>query len=158
MDSQSSLRNAVKTMALFEALKGAAALLALLGVLSLLHHDLHRLALELIGHVGLSPHQHYPSLLLQGVDRLNVTPIHTLVLMGCFYAAIRFVEAWGLWQDKVWGEWLGVLSSGIYIPLEVRHVLHRSSWQGALVLVFNIALVLVLMARLWQRRKRPGVL
>lgn len=103
MSSQSSLRTAVKAMAVFEATKGVAALLGLWGVLSLLHHDIHRLVLELIGHAGLSPQQRYPALLLQAADALNVTPVSTLVLLGCLYAAVRFIEAWGLWQDKAWG-------------------------------------------------------
>lgn len=156
VNSQTSLRAAVKTMALFEALKGVAALMALLGLLSLLHHDLHHLAMELIGHFGLSPDQRYPSLLLDAVDRLNVTPVHTLVLLGGLYAVVRFVEAWGLWLDKSWGEWFGVLASAVYIPFEVRHVMHKSSWQAVLVLVFNLLLVLVLLARLMQRRKEAA--
>ncbi|MEQ6437839.1 DUF2127 domain-containing protein [Comamonas sp. w2-DMI] len=148
----SSLRTAVRSMALFEAAKGVAALLGLLGLLGLLHHDLHKLALELIGHVGLSPAQRYPALLLDMVDRLNVTPVHTLVLLGGLYAAVRFVEAWGLWRDRAWGEWFGVAASGVYIPLEVQHILRHTSWQAMLVLAFNVALVLVLLARLMQRR------
>ena len=153
MNSPNTLRTAVKTMALFEALKGVAALAGLLGLLSLLHHDLHHLALELIGHFGMAPGQRYPDILLRGVDRINSTPVHTLVLLGGLYALVRFIEAWGLWQDKRWGEWFGVLASAIYIPFEVSHALHRTSWQSVLVLVFNIVLVLVLLARLMQRRK-----
>ena len=150
---QQRLRTAVKTMALFEASKGVATVLGLLGLLSLLHHDLHKLALELIGHFGLSPRQRYPALLVQAVDRLNVTPVHTLVLLGGLYAAGRFVEAWGLWRDKAWGEWFGVFCSGIYIPFELRHAMLHQHWQAWLVLAFNIALVLVLLARLRQRRR-----
>lgn len=147
------LRTAVQSMAWFEASKGLAALLGLLGLLSLLHHDVHKLALELIGHVGLSPAQHYPGLLLEAVDRLNVTPVRTVVLVGCLYACVRFVEAWGLWQDKAWGEWFGVLSCAIYIPFEVGHLLQSTHWQGALVLAFNLALIVLLLARLRQRRR-----
>lgn len=139
-------------MALFEAAKGVAALLGLLGLLGLLHHDLHKLALELIGHVGLRPAQRYPALLLDMADKLNVTPVHTLVLLGGLYASVRFVEAWGLWRDKAWGEWFGVVASGVYIPLEVQHILRHTTWQAMLVLAFNVALVLVLLARLMQRR------
>ena len=153
MTSPNTLRTAVKTMALFEALKGVAALAGLLGLLSLLHHDLHHLAVELIGHFGMAPGQRYPDILLQAVDKVNVTPVHTLVLVGCLYASVRFIEAWGLWWDKGWGEWFGVLASAIYIPFELSHEMHRTSWQSVLVLVFNIVLVLVLLARLIQRRK-----
>ena len=90
---------------------------------------------------------------MQAVDRLNVTPVHTLVLLGGLYAAGRFVEAWGLWRDKAWGEWFGVFCSGIYIPFELRHAVLHQHWQAWLVLAFNIVLVLVLLARLRQRRR-----
>ena len=70
---ESRLRKAVKAVALFEALKGLAALLGLFGLLSLLHHDLHRLVVDLIGHFGLSPHSHYPEILVKAVDKLVVT-------------------------------------------------------------------------------------
>ena len=140
-------------MALFEAAKGFAAVLGMLGLLSLLHHDMHRLALELIGHFGWSPEAHYPGLLISTVDRLHDTPIQTVVLAGSGYAAIRWIEAWGLWHDKAWGEWLGALSSGIYIPLEVRHILHSPHWQGVAVMVLNVVLMLVLFWRIAQRRR-----
>ena len=146
------LRRALQSVAIFEALKGLAALCGLLGLLSLLHHDVHRLALELIGHFGLSAEAHYPAALIAAVDKINATPVHTLVLLGCAYTALRWVEAWGLWHDKAWGEWLGALSSGIYIPMEVQHFWAHRHWQSGLVLLLNIALVMVLLLRLNQRR------
>lgn len=148
-----ALRTALKSIAIFEALKGVAALLGLLGLLSLLHHDLHRLALELIGHFGLSPNARYPAVLISWVDKINATPIHTLVLLGATYIALRWLEAWGLWHDKAWGEWLGALSSGLYIPLEIQHLLAHRHWQGAVVLLLNIVVVAVLLRRLYLRRK-----
>lgn len=146
------LRSAIRGVAIFEASKGLAALLGLLGLLGLLRHDLHQLVLKWIDHVGLSPVQHYPALLLQAVDKLNATPVSTLVLLGSAYIALRWVEAWGLWQDKAWGEWLGALSCTIYLPLEVHHLWHRPSWQSALVLLVNIGLIVVMVLRLRQRR------
>lgn len=151
------LRNAVRGVAIFEALKGLAAFLGLLGLLQLLKHDLHHLALEWIGHTGLAPQQHYPALLLQAVDHINATPIHTLVWLGGLYITARWVEAWGLWHDRAWGEWLGVLSCGIYVPLEVRHLWHSPHWQGAAVLVTNLALMAVLALRLRERRRVPAL-
>lgn len=148
-----ALRTALQGIAVFEALKGVAALLGLLGLLSLLHHDLHRLALELIGHFGLSPEARYPAVLITWVDRVNASSIHTLVLLGAIYIALRWLEAWGLWHDRAWGEWLGALSAGLYIPLEVRHFLAHRHWQGALALLLNLVLVAVLLRRLYLRRK-----
>ncbi|MDT3680520.1 MAG: DUF2127 domain-containing protein [Burkholderiaceae bacterium] len=151
-DLRAPARAALRTIAVFEAAKGLAALAALLGWLSLMHHDVHRLALELIGHFGLEPQSHYPELLLRYVDALNVTPVRTTVLLGLAYTALRWLEAGGLWLDRAWGEWIGALGSGVYVPFELVHLRHSPTWQGAVVVCFNLALVLFLCWRLWQRR------
>ena len=148
-----ALRRAVKTMAVFEASKGLLALLGLLGLLSLLHHDLHRLALDWIGHFGLSPDTRLGTQVMHGVDKLDATPTRTVVALGFAYVAARWIEAWGLWHDKAWGEWFAAISGAIYVPVEVQHVLQHRHWQGVLVLVFNVVLVIVLLVRLWQRKQ-----
>ncbi|MDR3005164.1 MAG: DUF2127 domain-containing protein [Acidovorax sp.] len=148
-----ALRQAVRSVAIFEALKGLLAICAMLGLLSLLHHDLHHLAVEWMDHLGLSPHHGVAAWVLQTADRINATPVRTLELVGSAYAAARWLEAWGLWQDKAWGEWLGVLSCGLYLPLEIAHLLHKPSWQAGLVLLVNLGLIAVLALRLRQRRR-----
>ncbi|QIL80498.1 DUF2127 domain-containing protein [Diaphorobacter sp. HDW4A] len=154
---ESRLRKAIQAVALFEAAKGLAALLGLLGLLTLLHHDMHRLAVELIGHFGLSPYAHHPEMLINAVDNLVGTPTHTIVLLGSAYIALRWVEAWGLWHDKAWGEWFGALSSGLYIPLEIRHIFIARHWQGVVVLLLNIALMLILFWRIADRRRTAAI-
>jgi len=153
---ESTLRTAVKGVAIFEALKGIAALLGLFGLLSLLHHDLHRLVADFIGHFGYSASSHYPDLLLHWVDTIVGTPQLTLISIGCAYIALRWTEAWGLWHDKAWGEWFGALSSGVYIPLEVHHIMIERHWQGVAILALNIVLMLILLWRL-RDRKRPRI-
>ena len=58
--TSASERGALKAIAIFEATKGVAALASTIGLLALLHHDLHHLALELVGHFGLNPTEHFP--------------------------------------------------------------------------------------------------
>ena len=149
---QAAARAGLRAVALFEATKGVAALAALLGWLSLMHHDVHRLALELIGHFRLDPHSHYPELLLHYVDALNVTSLRTTLLVGSAYVGLRWIEATGLWLGRAWGEWIGALGGLVYLPFELRHVWLTPTWQGALVVAFNIALVAFLGWRLWRRR------
>lgn len=150
-------RVALTGVALFEASKGLAALAALLGWLSLMHHDVHRLAAELIGHFHLEPTAHYPALLLRGIDALNVTPLRTTVLLGAAYIGLRGFEAYGLWRDRAWGQWLGALGGAIYVPFELLHLWHDPTWQSVTVLACNVALVGFLGARLWMRRTLADV-
>lgn len=146
---------ALKVIAVFEAVKGFAALASGIGFLSLLHHDLRHLALELVGHFGVDPTQHYPALLLHYVDVLNNTPVNTVIFLALGYVTIRLVEAWGLWYERPWGEVLGALSSGIYVPFELRHLYHRPSVISGVVLALNILIVVFLVFQLRSQRSAP---
>lgn len=152
--ASTTLRTALKTMAAYEALKGVAAVAALAGLLSLLHHDLHQLALELIGRLHLKPTAHASEWLLEAANTLNAKSLRTVAVVMVVYVLMRWTEAWGLWHDKAWGEWLGVASTALYVPFELAHLVRHASWQGVLVLVFNLALVAVLALRLYQRHEQ----
>jgi uncharacterized membrane protein (DUF2068 family) len=54
---------------------------------------------------------------------------------------VRFIEAFGLWRRKRWAAWFGVLSGGIYIPVELFEVAHGLSWAKLTVLTVNLAVV-----------------
>ncbi len=146
-------QNALRTIAAFEAFKGMLALIASLGFLSLLHHDLHHLVAALIGHIGLNPGDHYPAMVLGSVDQLLATPHRTLLLLAGAYVLLRWLEAYGLWNTRPWGEWLGALSGALYIPFELRHFVHQPSWLNAAVVLLNLLVVGFLGWRLRQRRR-----
>jgi uncharacterized membrane protein (DUF2068 family) len=146
-------RQALRAIAVFEAVKGIAAMLAGLGLLSLLHRDLHHMAQMLISHFGLDPGQRYPTVLLHYADLLQDANRRSLVLLLVAYVAVRFAEAYGLWFARPWGEWLAALAGAVYVPFEVRHVLHKPSWMGAAVLTFNLLMVAFLAWELWKKRQ-----
>ena len=145
-------RRALRSIALFEAFKGLAALVMGLGLLELLHHDLRQLVLEAVGHFGLNPSQPFPALVLHYTDVLNTTPLDTLELMLGAYLLTRLTEAYGLWHQKAWGEWLGALSGGVYVPFELHHLWYSPSRLGGLVLAVNLLIVGFLALQLHQRR------
>ena len=146
-------RRALRTIAGFEAFKGVVAMAASLGFLSLLHRDLHHLAASLIGHIGLDPGGHYPALLLLNIDRLLGADVRSLLLAVYGYVLVRCFEAYGLWYERTWGEWLGALSGAIYVPFELRHLLHRPTLTTAAVLAINVTVIGFLAWQLWQQRR-----
>lgn len=144
---------ALRVIAAFEAVKALLALAAALGLLGLLHRDLHQLATTLISHVGLDPGGRYPTLLLQLVDIVQDANLRMLLLGAGAYVVVRLLEAWGLWRGRSWGEWLGALSGALYVPFEVRHLLHKPGWGGLAVLLLNIGVVAFLAWQLWRERR-----
>ncbi len=145
-------RRVLRAIAIFEAIKGFAAFAALIGVLDLMHHDVRHLAIELIGRFGLDPTAHYPSILLHYADLVPNADVHSLVILASAYILVRLLEGYGLWNDLAWGEWLGALSGGLYIPFEVGHLIHRPSVIIGVVLAVNVFMFIFLAIQLWSRR------
>lgn len=145
-------RRALHAIALFEAIKGGVALAAGLGLLGLLHYDVRRLALALLWRFHLDPEMHYPELLLHYADLLNAIDLRTMAPVAIAYITVRWLEAYGLWKEKAWAEWLAALSGALYIPLELAHLVHRPGLINAGVLLANIGVVGFMAFQLWRRR------
>ena len=149
-------QGALRAIALFEAAKGVAALAATVGILDLMHRDVQRLAIALIGRFGLDPDAHYPSLLMHYAGLVPHANVPLLVSLALGYILMRLLEAYGLWHDRAWGEWLGALSGGVYVPFELVHLAHKPTLINAAVLAGNVCTVAYLAFRLWRRRA-PGL-
>ena len=156
-DHSAANRRALRAIAVFEALKGIAALAAIAGVLDLMHHDVRHLALELIGRFRMNPDGRYPSILLHYADLLPGADVRSLLWLGFGYILLRVLEAYGLWNYRVWGEWIGALAGGLYIPFELAHLVHRPSLISAAVLAGNVLVVGFLAYQLWRRRSRAVI-
>jgi uncharacterized membrane protein (DUF2068 family) len=62
-------------------------------------------------------------------------------LLALFYAAILFTEGIGVYLQKRWAEFLMVFATATLIPFEVRHICHRPSITGFVVLAVNCFIV-----------------
>jgi uncharacterized membrane protein (DUF2068 family) len=62
-------------------------------------------------------------------------------LLALFYSAVLFTEGIGVYLQKRWAEFLMVFATGALIPLEVRHVYHRPSISGFVILAVNCFIV-----------------
>lgn len=143
---------ALRAIAMFEGIKGITAMIASLGLLSLAHHDVRHLAYALIGHFHLDPQTDYPQQLLHYADLLSNANLRAAILFAWGYAAIRLVEGVGLWTDRAWAEWLAALSGGLYVPLEISHLMRHATAINSAVLIGNGCVVVYLVHRLWRRR------
>ncbi len=70
----------------------------------------------------------------------------TLIAVGLlFYGALQLAEGIGLWSLKRWGEYLAVVGTTLFIPLEVYEIVDRPTALKAIALVINVAAVLYLL-------------
>jgi uncharacterized membrane protein (DUF2068 family) len=81
------------------------------------------------------------------MDQLaGMTPGHFVIagIIACFYAALFFVEGFGLWTGRRWAEYLTTIATASLIPFEVYELMRRVTWVKGVVLIGNIAIVIYL--------------
>ncbi len=65
------------------------------------------------------------------------------------YGVLELVEAVGLWLMKRWGEYVAVVGTSVFIPLEVYELLEQVTYLRVIAFVLNIFAVVYL---LWTKR------
>ena len=69
-----------------------------------------------------------------------------------FYSSLLLTEGIGLLLRKRGAEYFTVISTGVFIPLEVYEIFHRFTWVKVWVLIVNVAIVWYLVRRIQSTR------
>ncbi len=141
-----------------EAAKGVLVILAGFGLLALLHHDTQHFAEAFVGRLHLNPASRYPQIFIQAAANLNDARIVALALMALAYAAIRLIEAYGLWHGRKWAEWFAVASGAIYLPAEIISLTRHITAVKLCALALNVIIIAYLAYRLLKERSGKSVI
>ena len=143
----------LRTVAVFEALKGAAVIALCIVLLSLLHKDLDSVVDHLTEWLRLNPDSRVADWFYDLADRTTGRGIWTAVSVGLAYSVCRLVEAYGLWNQRQWAEWLAVISGAAYLPVELIALIAHPQWIRLAVLVGNTVVVLYILRILIETRR-----
>lgn len=136
---------------LFKLLKGISLLILGFGLLRLLHRDVAAVVQHWIDVLRVDPdNRHIHRLLLR---IFNVTPKQLRELSaGTFiYAGIFLTEGTGLLARKHWAEYMTLISTALFIPLEVYEIHRHFTMLKLAVTVVNALIVLYLAVRIKRR-------
>jgi uncharacterized membrane protein (DUF2068 family) len=143
----------LRTVAVVEAVKGAAVIALCVVLLSLLHKDLDSVVDHLTDWLRLNPDSRVADWFYDLADRTTGRGIWTAVSVGLGYSACRFVEAYGLWNEFHWAEWFAVISGAIYVPFELVAVIKHPHWIEFVVLNGNLLVVFYILWILIENRR-----
>lgn len=143
IDERSS-RAGLRAVASFEAAKGIS-VLALGILLIFMHTHAEDYASSLLFHLHIDPDRRLAHALLDAAVTVTDARLLTIALAAISYATVRFVEAWGLWNRRVWAEWFALLSGALYLPWECLKLAERIDWERIGVLAINVAIILYML-------------
>lgn len=118
-----------------------------LGILTLIKTDVSDLAEQAAGWMGIDPENDYLLAVLEWLTGVSPKQIAAMGTGTILYAGLYLTMAWGLHLRQVWAEWLTIVATGFFIPLEIYEVLRSLRPTYVLVLVVNASIVWYLLRR-----------
>lgn len=144
----------LRTVATFEALKGIAVLL--IGItLLFVHQHAEQFSENLLYYLHVDPDRRLAQIFLNAASQVNDARLWTIAVAAAAYASVRFTEAWGLWNRRIWAEWFAMLSGCLYLPWEIMKIVERADWERIGVLCINLVVILY-MAEIRIRENREA--
>ncbi|HEX4274786.1 MAG TPA: DUF2127 domain-containing protein [Bryobacteraceae bacterium] len=135
----------------FKLFKGISLVIVGLGLLHLLHRDIAAVMEHWIEVLRVDPDNRFIHRALLRV--FNVTPKQLKELSaGTFvYAAVFLTEGTGLLARRHWAEYMTLISTGLFIPLEIYELYRHFTWLKVVVTLVNALIVWYLAARVRKR-------
>ena len=134
----------------FKLAKGLLLLVVGVGVLRLLHRDVADVLASWIAQLHVDPENRYVDRALSAALSLDDRRLKQISVGTFAYSALLLTEGIGLLLRQRWAEYLTVIVTGSFIPLELYELAKRITLTRLTVIGINVAIVWYLVARLRQ--------
>ena len=141
----------LRVIACFKLGEAALATIVGLGALRLLEPSTAAWADRWLAALALRHERRAVPRLLALVVGLPPRALHTLAVGAFLLAALFATEAVGLWLGRRWGEYLTVIATTVFVPIEVVRVAHLASPTRLTALLLNLAVIALLVRQLMRR-------
>jgi uncharacterized membrane protein (DUF2068 family) len=116
-----------------------------LSALLLMRQDVWVIAESLLALLHISTDRHSAQLFLDFADSVTEARLWTAVWLALIYSALRFTEAYGLWKERVWAEWVALTSGALLLPLEIHGLMRGITVVRTVIFLGNIAVVVFML-------------
>jgi len=140
-------------IAAFKLLKGLGLLAVAFGALSLLHKDMAAEADHWVNLLRIDPHNRYLLWLLEKLSRVDAKKLKELSVGTFVYSGVFLTEGAGLALRKRWAEYMTILTTASFLPLEAYELIRHATAGKVVLLLFNIGIVLYLIRELKRNPK-----
>jgi uncharacterized membrane protein (DUF2068 family) len=140
-------------IAAFKLFKGLALLVVGIGALQLLHKDVAAEMERWIELLRVDPHNHYIHRVLEKLSLLDARKLKELSVGTFFYSALYLTEGIGLALRKRWAEYFTIVSTSLFIPLEIYELAKHPSLAKGILVLANAGIVAYLVVELRRTSK-----
>ena len=139
---------------LFKLVKALLLIVVGLGAIHFVHKDVADTVTHWVRVLRFDPDNRHIHGFLVRIFRLTPKQLKELSVGTFLYAGLFLTEGLGLLLRKHWAEYFTIITTGLFIPLEVYELVKHFTWIKVGVTVVNVLIVWYLVARVRSRKKR----
>jgi uncharacterized membrane protein (DUF2068 family) len=139
---------------LFKLFKAALLIVVGIGAIKLLHKDLASTASHWVQVLRVDPDNRYIHGALVRIFRVTPKQLKELSVGTFLYAGLFLTEGMGLLLRKHWAEYFTIITTGLFIPLELYELARHFTVTKLVVTAINVLIVWYLVMRVRSRSKR----
>jgi uncharacterized membrane protein (DUF2068 family) len=121
------------------------------GALKLVGKDLSDLLSQLADHLRFNPESKLVNFVLDRAAAVNDHMLRRIGAVVFIYAALDLAEGIGLYLEKVWGEYMTLIITGSFLPLEVYELFRRITWVRSGLFAINVMVLIYLLKVVLER-------
>ncbi len=141
-------------IAAFKLFKGLVLFAAGIGALKLMHKNVAAEVESWIELLRVDPQNHYTYRVLEKLSNLDARRLKELSVGTFFYSALFLTEGIGLALRKRWAEYLTIVSTSLFIPLEVYELARRATLTKGILLLVNAGIIVYLVMELRRNTQK----
>ncbi len=144
---------ALRVIGIFKIIKGTFILAGAVGMFRLMHKDVSEVLWHWIDILRIDPGNRYVGALLEKAGLIDPRSLERIGILSMFYSLLFYIEGIGLWRRKRWGEWITVIVTGSFVPIEIYEVVKK---PGPIKITFfsvNLAILIFLIVLLRKGRR-----
>ncbi len=145
---------ALRTIAVFEGVKGTAGVAFAVGLFGLAQHRVYPWVQWMVERFHFADAAVAPRRVIEVLAHPEEFPLAIWMTIAVAYSVLRFAEAYGLWLARRWGEWLTLIGAALYLPFEIYWIVLGATLAKIALLAANVALVIYLAVVLVKTRRK----
>ena len=146
----------VRVIGVFKLVKALMLFAVAAGALTIFDQHTREQLTRLIQHFNPDPKNRVVGYLSEHVFNLSPRKLIVVTIATCFYGVLFVIEGIGLLMLKRWAEYLTVIITLSFIPLEIYELTRKVSPLKIGTLVLNLAIAVYLIVRLKQKKPAAG--
>ncbi len=125
-----------------------------IGALHFLNKDVDDQLLEWVHQLRVDPTSHFINALIEKASLITHNQVRDFSIIVFVYAGLNFTEAIGLYFEKVWAEYMTLIITGSFLPLELIELIHKQTLFRAALLLTNLMVFIYLLVIVLVRNRK----